>query len=208
MQRHRIVFVNGCRLRELFRDLGFRLTENDARLALALGLGLARHGVFEARRNAHVPDLDRLNGDSPRICFLIEDALQLAAQRFAIRDHLRELMPADRLPQRCLRAQQNCLLEIGDLQNRLFGVPDHPEDDRVDVGWDRVSGERGFGAHTGDADPLVHVPAESIDDRDDMESPWPPEARESAEAQYGYFLPLIGNLDSEEKINANRRRDE
>ena len=76
-----------------------------ARLTLALGLRLARHGVFQSLRNFHVANLDRLHRDAPRIRLLIENALQFAPQGFAFGDHLRQFVAADRFAQCGLRAQ-------------------------------------------------------------------------------------------------------
>ena len=43
---------------------------------IALGLGLAAHGVLELLRDVDVPDLDGVHGDAPRVRLLVENALQ------------------------------------------------------------------------------------------------------------------------------------
>src|ERR1039457_6910602 len=61
---------------ELIGDAHFCFAENHARLALALGLGLLGHRIFECLRDANIANLDGLHGDSPGIRFDIEDALK------------------------------------------------------------------------------------------------------------------------------------
>ena len=55
----------------------------------------------------HVANFHRLDRDSPGIRFLVENALQLMPKRFALRDHLRQFVPPDRFPQRCLGTQRD-----------------------------------------------------------------------------------------------------
>src|SRR5687768_10654231 len=57
MQADRVVLVLFARLNESRGDLGLSGAEDDAGLALALGLSLAAHGVLESLRQFYVADL-------------------------------------------------------------------------------------------------------------------------------------------------------
>src|SRR5208282_4596024 len=118
-----------CGLHEAVGDLAFGLTQNDASLTLALSLRLPGHGIFQTGGNFYVANLDRLHHDAPRVRLLIENALQLAAESFALGDHLREFVAADRLAQRGLRAESNGLDKVLDFENGFLCVPDQPEND-------------------------------------------------------------------------------
>ena len=93
----------------------------------------------------HVADLHRLDGDAPGVGLLVEDALQLVAQRLALGDHLRQLVAADGFAQGGLRAEGDGLDEILDLEDGFLGVPDQPEHDGIHVDRDGVAGQGGFG---------------------------------------------------------------
>src|SRR5438067_4363818 len=120
MQRGWIVPVGRCGLRKFIRDLGFSLTENVSSLAFPFCLRLARHGVLESLRDSYIANFHGLNRDSPRIRLLIQNALQFAAQRLALGDHLREFMAADRFAQAGLRAEGDCLYEVLDFENAFL----------------------------------------------------------------------------------------
>src|SRR5271157_3261199 len=94
VQGHRIFLIRGCGLHEAVGDFLFRLAQNDARLPFALRLRLARHGILQALRNLHVANLDRLHRNSPGIRLFVENPLQLVPHRFALGDHLRQLVAA------------------------------------------------------------------------------------------------------------------
>ena len=169
MQRDRVVFIQSGGVGELTRDFRLRRAENNARAALPLGLRLTRHRVFQRLRNLHIADLDRLHRDTPRIGLLIEQPLQLAPHHLALGDHLRQLMPPDRLSQRRLRAHEYRVLIILHLEHALLGVPHDPKNDGIHVGRDRVLGQRGLGRDARDSHALVHHAADRVDDRNDVE---------------------------------------
>ena len=58
-------------LGEFFGDLCFRLPQDDARLALSLGLRFARHRVLKCLGDLHVANLHRLHGDAPGVGLLV-----------------------------------------------------------------------------------------------------------------------------------------
>ena len=208
MQRDRVVLIGHRRLREALRDLLFRLPQDVARLPLALGLRLPRHRVLQRLRDLHVANLDRLHGDAPRIGLLVENALQLAPHRLAVRNHLRQLVPSDRFAQRGLRAHRDGLHEILHFEDRFLRVPHQPEHDGVHIHRHRVARERGFGRHAGHAHPLIDVPAERIDNGNHVEQARPAQSDIASEPQQRHLLPLIGDLDGEQQIDADQRSRE
>ena len=138
-----------------------------------------------------------MHGDAPGIGFFVEDALQFAAHHFALGDHLREFVAADRFAQGGLRAHGDGLDEVLDFENGFLGVPDQPEHDGVDIDGDGVAGERGFGGDVGHADALVHVGAEGFEDGDDVAQAGAAQADVSAQAQDRDFFPLADHFDRE-----------
>ena len=158
--------------------------------------------------NFHVADFDRLHGDAPRVRLFVEDALQFAAHGFAFGDHLGEFVAADGFAQGGLRAHGDGLDEVLDFEDGFLGVPDHPEDDGVDVDGDRVAGQRRFGGDAGDADTLVDVGAERFDDRNDVAHAGSAQADVAAEAQHGDLFPLADDFDREEKVEADQGSDD
>src|SRR3954464_2731180 len=54
LQRCRVIGVDISGLNELARNLGFRRSENDTGLLLALRLGLTRHGILQSDRDRDV----------------------------------------------------------------------------------------------------------------------------------------------------------
>src|SRR3954452_25271949 len=204
MQRGWIVPVDRRGLRKLIRNLGLGLAKNVAGLALAVGLRLARHGVLESLRDFHIANFHGLNHDPPGIRLLIENALQFAAQRFALGDHLREFMATDRFAQARLRAQCDRLYEVLNFEDAFLSIPDHPEHDGVDVDWHGVASERGFRRDAGHPDALVHVRTQRFKDWNDMAKAGAAQADVTTQAQDGNFLPLAHNLDREKKIEADQ----
>ena len=202
-KRAGVVVVDASCLGELFGDLHFCVAENDAGLPLALGLRLLGHRIFKRLRNANVANLDGLHGDSPRGGLLVEDLLQLVAECLALGDHLGELMAADGFAKGGLRAEGDSLGEVLDLEDGLFRVPDEPEDDGVDVDGHGVAGEGGFGADGCDTDALIDVAAQCLDHGNDEEEAGTPQSAVATEAQHGDLLPLVDDLDGEEKVGAN-----
>ncbi len=94
--------------------------------------------------------------------------------------------------------------KVLDLEDGFLRVPDHPEDDGVDVHRHRVAGERGLRGDAGHADPLIDVGAERLDDRDDVAESGPAKADVAAEPQHGDFLPLPHDLDGEQEIESDQ----
>ena len=157
MQGHRIFCIGRRGLHKAIGDFLFCLAQNDAGLTLAFGLRLARHGVFQALRNFHVPNFDGLHGNAPGIRLLVEDALQFVAEGFTFGDHLCQFVAADGFTECGLRAEGDRLDKVLNFENGLLGVPDHPEDNGVDVHRDSVTGERGLSRDTCNTNALVHV---------------------------------------------------
>src|SRR5205807_9177358 len=124
----------------------------------------SRHGVFQTLRNSHVSDFHRLYRYSPRIGFLVKNALQLASQGLAFGDHLRQFMATNGLPQRGLRTYIDGIEEILRLEDCLFRVPHQPEDNGVNIHWNRVASQCGFGGYAGHPNALVHEGTESLHD--------------------------------------------
>src|SRR5208283_881937 len=144
MQGHRIFSVGGRSLHKAVGNFSFRLTQDDSRLPLTFRLRLPGHGVFQSRRDSYIAELDRLNGNTPGIGFLIEYALQLVAHHFAFGDHLRQLVATDRLSQRRLSTHVDGSNEVFHLEDRLLDVPNQPENDGVNVDWNSVTRQRGL----------------------------------------------------------------
>jgi len=113
-------------------------------------------------------------------------------------------MAADGFAQRGLRAHGDGLDEILNFQDRFFGVPDHPENDGIDIDRNGVAGERGFGGYAGGADALVHEAAEGIEDGEHMEPAGPAQAHVAAKAQNGHLFPLVRHLDEEQQIETKK----
>jgi hypothetical protein len=118
----------------------------------------------------------------PQIGLLVEDVLQLAAEQFTLGDHLRQFVAADGFAQAGLSAERDGLHEVLDFENGLFGVPNEPEHDGIDVDGDGITGECRLGRDVGHADPLVDVAAQAVDDRNHVKDAWPAQSDEAAEA--------------------------
>jgi len=79
-------------------------------------------------------------GDAPGARLRVEHLLDLLAKAVTVRQHVGDS---------CLRSrragpsgrERHRVDEVRDLQDRLLGVPHHPERDRVDVDGHRVAGE-------------------------------------------------------------------
>src|SRR5579872_6928054 len=203
MQGDGVLGVRSGSLHEAVGDFAFGLAEDDAGLTLALSLCLARHGILEALRDLHVANLDRLYGDAPRIGLLVEDALEFATESLALGDHLGEFVASDRLAQSGLGGESDGLDEDLDFEDRLLGIPDHPEDDGVDVDGDGVAGQGGFGRNAGDADSLVDVRAERFEYGNDVAHAGAAQADIAAETQDGDLLPLADDFDGEKEVEAD-----
>ncbi len=125
------------------------------------------------------------------------------AQRLALGDHLRQLVPADRFAQGRLGAQHDGLFEILHFEDALLGVPYQPEDNGVHIDRHGVARQGRFGFDIGDANALVDVAADRVDHRHNQEKPRAAEAAITSQAQYGGLLPLLGHLDREEEVEAD-----
>ena len=93
-----------------------------------------------------------------------------------------------------------------DLQNGLFSIPDDPEIDGVDAHGDGVLRQRRFGLDVADSHALVNGGADRVNDRNDPKHSRSAHANETSEAEKRDALPLIGNTDGEEQIDANQRK--
>ena len=91
------------RLLEQLRDLHLGLAQDDARLLLARGLRLARHGVLQRRGDHHVAHLHRVHAHAPGRGALVDQRLQLLLDVQAPAQQLGERGAADDVAQRCLR---------------------------------------------------------------------------------------------------------
>ena len=131
--------------------------------------------------------------------------LQLLAEHFALRHHLVQFVPADGFAERGLRAHVDRAGVVLHFQDGLLGIPDHPEDDGVHVYGDGVAGERGFGADVGDADALVDIAADAVDDRDEVKDTGSAQTDVAAEAEDCDPLPLVGHADGEQEVEADRQ---
>ena len=76
-------------------------------LALTLGLGLLAHRVFKVLGQYDVTNLDRLHRDSPWVGLLVQDRLELVAQRLTLTEQLGKLMRPDDIPQGRLSREHN-----------------------------------------------------------------------------------------------------
>src|SRR4029077_15736576 len=202
MQRYGVFGVGGCGLNEAVGNFRFCLAQNDSRLSLAFRLGLPRHGVFETLRNSHVSDLHRLNRYSPGICLLVENALEFASQRLAFGDHLRQFMTTNGLPERGLGTQIDRIEKILHFEDRLFPVPPQAEDDGVDINWDRIASQGGFGGHAGHTNTLVHEGAERLHDGKNVKYSWPAKTDVTAQSEESDLLPLPYHFDGEQQVKA------
>ncbi len=90
------------RLHELVGDFGLRRAENDAGLPFTFGLRLPRHRVLKRRGDDDVANLHRLHLDPPRLHLLLERQLESVPELDARLDELRQIVLADRIPQRSL----------------------------------------------------------------------------------------------------------
>ncbi len=134
--------------------------------------------------------------------------MQLAAHGFALGDHLGEFVAADGFAQGGLRAHVDGVDEVLNFKNGFLGVPDHPEDDGVDVHRDSVAGERGFGGDTGDANALIHIGAERLEDRDDVAHAGAAQSDIASQAEDCDLFPLLHDLDREQKVETDQGSDE
>src|SRR5260370_18966648 len=155
MQGSGIFVVDARSLCKFLGDLDLGVTEDYAGLSFSFGLSLLRHGILKRLWNTDVANLDRLYGDTPWSGLLVENLLQFASEGLAFRDHLGELMATDGFAKRGLGTEAYCLGEVFDFKNGLFGIPDEPEDDGVDVHGDGVASEGRLGANGTDADALI-----------------------------------------------------
>jgi hypothetical protein len=161
-----------------------------------------------SQREFYVANFDRLHGDAPGIGFLVEDALQLAAHHFALGNHLRQFVAADRFAQRGLRAHVDGVDEVLDFENGFLGVPYQPENDGVHVHGNGVAGESGLGGNAGYADALVDIRAERFDDRNNVAQAGTAQADVAAQAQHRDLFPLLHHFDREQKIEPDESSDD
>lgn len=131
--------------------------------------------------------------------------MQLTAERFALRDHLREFVAPDGFPETGLRTGRDRLNEVLHFKDRFFRIPDHPENNGIDIHRHGVARQRRFGGHAGDADSLVHEPAERIHNRDHMEQTRSAQSGIAAEAQHGDLLPLIRDFDRRQQVSTGQQ---
>ena len=136
-------------------DLHLGLPEDDARLLLARGLGLAGHRVLQRGRDHDVAHLHGLDGDAPGVRSRVDQLLELVLDLLPAAKQVREGRPADDVPQRRLRRPAHGLLILLHLEGRLLRVVDHPEEHRVHVDGHRVGGEGLLGREVGGDRPLV-----------------------------------------------------
>ena len=127
----------------------------------------------------------------------------MLAHAFALGDHLRKFVAADGFTKSGLGAHVHRIGEVLDFENGFFGVPHQPEDNRVDVDRDGVSGERGFGGHGRDTNALIDKAAERVHDGHDEEDAGAAQAAVAAKTEDGDALPLLHNLDREHEIDAD-----
>src|ERR1700722_9147268 len=112
-------------------------------------------------------------------------------------------MAANRFTERGVRAESDGLHEVFDFEDGFFRVPDEPEDDGVDVDGNSVAREGGFGVYRREADALIDVAAQAVNDGNDEEDARAPQSSVAAEAQHSNALPLVDDLDGVEKIEAD-----
>ena len=165
-----IVLISERGLTELLGDLGFRRAQDDAGLALAFGLRLARHGVLQSAAGICT---SRISTD----CTVMPHGLVFSSRMrcSSLPSISRSVIiwcsswrPIDSRSAVCA-LNVDGLREVLHFEDGLLRVPDHPEDDGVHVDRHGVARQRGFGRDVGDAHALVHVAAQRIDDRDDVE---------------------------------------
>ena len=207
MERSWTVGVGLASLQEALRDLLLRLAEDDACLALTLGLRLARHGVLQLLRNNDVADFDTLHRDSPRFCSGVNDLLQLAVNHVPPDQDVCQILLADDVAQRGLRRPGDGLHVALHLQSRFLRIPHEPEQHGVDVDRHGIPRQGFLGRERRYHHAMVHPSGDRVHDGDDPEQPRALKATKSPEAQHNGLLPLVGDLDGEQQVESNQQTD-
>ena len=194
LQRLRLGAERGGRLDQLGRGLLLALGVDDLRAPRPLGLGLLRHRADHALVQVHVLDLDVRDLDAPDVSRLVENALDVDVQLFALRQHRIELVLAEHGTERRLRELARGFEGIGDLDDRLLRVDDPEVNDRVDLHRDVVARDHVLRRH------VEHDHAEidldhALHERDQDDEPRALDAREAAEREDHAPLVLVQHLE-------------
>ena len=206
MQRGGVVHIGGRGFGKARGDLLFAFAQDDARLALAFGLRLAAHRVFQVLRDDHVADLDRLHGDAPRRGAFVDDLLQIRIHFIAPDQDVGQRHLPDHLAQRGLGSPGNGHLVVFHLQGGLLGVPHHPEQHRVHVHRHGIAGERLFGAEGRHHHALVHPDGDRINQRHQPEQARPAQPVELAQAQHHGLFPLARHAQRVQQHEAHQHQ--
>ena len=110
VERGRVVLVRLGGLGKQVGDLDLGLAEDDPRLLLPRGLGLARHGVLQRLGDDHVAHLDRLDRDAPGIGPLVDELLELRLDLLAAAEEHGQRRAADDVAERVCAAQLTATL--------------------------------------------------------------------------------------------------
>ncbi len=204
VQGGRVMDVRLGGLSKRVGDLLLRFAQDDACLALALGLRLAGHGVFQVLWDDHIADLDRLHGDAPGGGALVDDLLQLGIHLGPPdQDICQGHLPND-LAQRGLGSPGDGGAVVGHFQGGFLGIPHQPEQHRIHIDRDGVLGQRFFGAERCHHDAVVDPVGEGIDDGDNPKQPWPGQPLELTQVQHDRFFPLVGDLKCQHDVRSDQ----
>jgi hypothetical protein len=121
--------------------------------------------------------------------------LDLLTETVALGEQLGQIVFADGVTQGGLSGEDDGVVEGCHLQDRFFGIPDHPEGNRVDTDRHGVGRQRGLGAEVGHPDPLIDKLRHLVDDGQDEKDPGRFEPAETAKSQNHRLFPLVGDLD-------------
>ena len=182
-------------------DLGFRRTQDHARLFLALGLRLARHGVLQRHRNGDVADFDRAHRDAPFGDLLADGVAQMRHPRSSRSDSSVASIEAPMVSRkRGLRHAVDGLAVIGDVERRLLRVVHPPENDRIHIDRHGVAGQRLLGVESAVVWmrwSIIAVTASTTGMI--MNRPGPLTLCNLPSAQDDEFFPLVGHLQRQSR---------
>ena len=173
-------------------DLHFRFAQDDTGLALAFGLGLATHGVLKLLRDDDVPDLNRLDRDSPRGCTLVDDPLQVGVHFGPPDQDICQSHLPDDFPQSGLGCPGDRCPVIFNLQGCLLRIPYQPEKYRIDVDRDGIFREGFLRVERRYHHAVIDPGGSTVDDRYDPEQAGALQPAIFSQAQHHSFFPLFG----------------
>ena len=204
MQGRGVIDISLGGFREGSRNLLLRFAEDDARLALALGLGLAGHGILQVLGDDDIPDLHGLYSHTPGCGALIDDLLQLLVQLAAADQDVGQHHAPDDVPQGRLRRPVHGSVVVLHFQSGFFRVPDNPEQDRVHIHRDRILGQRFLGGERADHDAVIDPRGDRVDDRDDPEQTRAAQTVELSQPQNDGFFPLRGHFQGVKHVGTHK----